>query len=254
MMDSKLQKEIYDYIDKYGFKGYLGSSFIVSVELSNEDGPSIDHHDNDMRFTPSLPFDISEEDQVEVIGQYIYDLTGMRIDLDKIDELSHVSGRPFILPINEHTEQSYYVAFKKIPGTLIVRGRYNLKTLGDIEEIEGDLGFSESEIEDLGKLSIVRGSLWTAQDARHFTSLQNLNPLVEVSGDCNIKMTRMTSLGTLRKVGGNLNLRNTFLDSLGDLEYVGGNVLVSRHFDLDLSKVEVVGKIKRYKDIEEINF
>ena len=44
-------------------------------------------------------------------------------------------------------------------------------------------------------------------------------------------------------------MRITFVESLGDLEFVGGNVLLSKHLELDFSKVQVEGKIKRYKDI-----
>jgi hypothetical protein len=140
------------------------------------------------------------------------------------------------------------LAFKLIPGSLFIRGRYGIKSLGRIEQINGDLGFSECELESLGQLKVVKGSVWTAQSGVHFTKLKTLSPLVEVGRDCNLKMTPLETLGTLQRVGGNLNLRNTMIESLGDLHSVGGNVLLSKYFNLDFSSVAVKGKIKYYND------
>ena len=102
--------------------------------------------------------------------------------------------------------------------------------------------------ESLGNLKIVKGDVWTAQSGVRFTKLKTLSPLVEVLGDCNLKMTPIETLGTLKRVEGNLNLRNTFVEDIGDLEYVGGNVLLSKYLNLDFSSVAVKGKIKYYND------
>ena len=246
-MDASLKQEIYDYIDAHGFKGGVYKDFILSVEI--EDNHLVSNSDSGKSFYPALPFELSEEEQTAIIEEYIFDLTGKKVDLNKINDYFHVNGVPFIVPINEHGERGYSVAFKKIPGSLFIRGSYGINTLGQIEVIEGDLGLSDCNMQSLGNLTHVNGSVWTAQGATQFTLLKTLSPLIEVQGDCNLKMLPLQTLGTLKRVGGNLNLRNTFIESLGDLEFVGGNVLLSKHLDLDFSKVKVEGKVKRYNDI-----
>jgi hypothetical protein len=246
-MEAALKQKIYAYIDSQGFNGGAYRDFILSVEI--EDGHLVSDSNSNHSFYPDLPFDLTHEEQLQVIEEYIFDLTGKNVNLNKINDYFHANGVPFIVPINEHGERGYSVAFKKIPGSLFIRGSYGINTLGQIEMIEGDLGLSDCNMQSLGNLTRVNGSLWTAQGATQFTLLKTLSPLIEVQGDCNLKMLPLQTLGTLKRVGGNLNLRNTFIESLGELEYVGGNVLLSRHLDLDFSKVKVEGKIKRYNDI-----
>jgi hypothetical protein len=247
-MSPILKEKIYRYIDQNGFGGHhsRNGGMLLSFDIEAQ---TIERVENSSpSFTPDLPFELSEKEQCEVIGDYIFDLSGIRVDLNNIDKHSNIEGKPFVLPINEHGESAYCLAFKLIPGSLFIRGRYGIKSLGRIEQINGDLGFSECELESLGQLKVVKGSVWTAQSGVHYTKLKTLSPLFEVGGDCNLKMTPIETLGTLKRVEGNLNLRNTFVEDIGDLEYVGGNVLLSKHLDLDFSKVDVKGKFRIYSD------
>jgi hypothetical protein len=245
-MDEKLKLSIYEHIDRKGFAGRLSHDFVFSVSLLNEQ----DSHDQKpkLKFIPNLPFDINEHEQLSLIYEYIKDLTNIEINLDEIEKYINLNGFPFIVPINEFKESAYSVAFKSIPGSLFIRGNYGIKSLGNIEEINGDLGFSDCELENLGNLKIIRGNIWTGQSATFFTRLKSLSPLEIVEGDCNLKMTPIETLGTLKIVQGNLNLRNTYIESIGDLEYVGGNILISKYLELDFSKVRVDGKIKYFND------
>ena len=247
-MNSFLKEKIYRYIDQNGFGGHhsRNGGMILNFDFEAQKGERVEN--SCPIFTPDLPFELSEKEQCEVIEDYIFDLSGERVNLNNIDNFSNIEGNPFILPINEHGESAFCLAFTIIPGSLFIRGRYGIKSLGNIEQINGDLGFSECELESLGKLSLVKGSVWTAQSGVHFTKLRTLSPLVEVGGDCNLKMTPIETLGTLKRVEGYLNLRNTFVEDIGDLEYVGGNVLLSKHSDLDFSKVDVRGKFRIYSD------
>ncbi len=245
-MNSELKSKIYHYIDSYGFKGRMGRDFISSISIDGEN-ITVDYEPK-LKFIPDLPFDIEENDQLQLICDYVYDLTNIKIELNNITEHINLNGFPFIVPINEFKSLAYSVAFKKIPGSLFIRGEYGIKSLGNIEEIHGDLGFSDCELENLGNLKIVKGNVWTGQTAIHFTKLKNLNPLEIIEGDCNLKMTPIVSLGSLKKIFGNLNIRNTCIESLGDLEYVGGNILTSKYLNLDFSKVQIDGKIKYYND------
>lgn len=247
-MNSFLKEKIYRYIDQNGFGGHhsRNGGMILNFDIEAQ---KIERVENlSPSFTPDLPFRISKNDQRKIIENYLFDLTGVRVNLNNIDNYSNIEGNPFILPINEHGESAFCLAFTIIPGSLFIRGRYGIKSLGNIEQINGDLGFSECELESLGKLSLVKGSVWTAQSGVHFTKLKTLSPLVAVGGDCNLKMTPIETLGTLKRVEGNLNLRNTFVEDIGDLEYVGGNVLLSKYLNLDFSSVAVKGKIKYYND------
>jgi hypothetical protein len=155
-MDASLKQEIYNYIDAHGFKGGVYKDFIMSVEI--EDDHLASHSDSDKSFYPALPFQLSDDEQSAIIEEYIFDLTGKKVDLNKIEEYSQINGVPFIVPINEHGERGYSVAFKKIPGSLFIRGSYGITTLGQIEVIEGDLGLSDCNIQSLGNLAQVNGS------------------------------------------------------------------------------------------------
>lgn len=248
-ISAALRSAIYKYIDENGFRGRY-SSPIYSLALDEEEG-SLEKLPRLSSFKVSIPFDLTPEEQLEIVNEYINDLTGIGLkDMNDIDQCYQLDGKPFIFPFeNDNSDQFFCIGFKVIPGRLVVRKHHKLDSLGIIEKVMGDLGFSDCLISDLGSLQEVIGSFWIAQDAKHFTLLKSLKPLRTVGGDLNLKQSPVVDLATIETVGGNLNLRNTQVESLGSLRQVGGNVLVSDHLDLDFSKVSIGGKVKTYKDV-----
>lgn len=209
-----------------------------------------------------LPFDLKQEEQVELVLDYIFDLTSYRVDdVNDLLALKSLNNLPFILELNEHSNPKLYVAFKRIPGSLIIRGDqeyknngHEIKTLGNIESIRGDLGLSYTKIEDLGKLKRVGGDLWFSGSDEFIVKdsfkIKTLSPLEKVNGAVSIRGNSLTSLGTLKYVGKNLSLRFSNVTDLGDLEYVGGNLLISK-YNLeyyDFSKIKIEGKVRKYND------
>ena len=63
------------------------SDFIMSVEF--EDDHVVSNSDSGKSFYPSLTFELSDEQQTAIIEEYIFDLTGKKVDLNKIEEYSH---------------------------------------------------------------------------------------------------------------------------------------------------------------------
>ncbi|MCC6371962.1 MAG: hypothetical protein IT236_13240 [Bacteroidia bacterium] len=167
--------------------------------------------------------------------------------------MKNIDNKPFFLLLNEHDRQNlkYCLAFGNIPGSVIFRDTDKITSLGNIEEIHGDLGFSNSSVSDLGNLKKVHGNIWFGQTfVQKFTNLLTLHKLEYVSGDVSLKNSPIISLGNLKHVGGNLNLRQTFVEDLGFVEYIGGNLLLPKDMKgkIDTSKTKIMGKIKYFND------
>jgi hypothetical protein len=250
-----LDKEnIYKYIDKNG----IPFRKMSSIGISLDENYNLIKNDFPKQFIKiELPFDLSNEKQNQIVLDYIYDLTTFRFeDVNDLLSKKALNDKPFILELNEHSNPKLYVAFKRIPGSLIIRGNkhykdngHEIKTLGNIEIIRGDLGLSSTKIESLGKLKRIGGDFWFSGTDEDF-KIKTLNPLEKVNGAVTIRGNSLQSLGTLKYVGKNLSLRFSNVTDLGDLQYVGGNLLISKPNleNYDFSKIKIEGKIRKYND------
>lgn len=251
-MTDELVQKIFKYFDENGIAGeHLGA---ISIEI-NLDKDSSKPYKTSQIFKPNLSqFGLNEEDTEQVIIDYIFFTTNIKISsVNELIGMRNIGDKPFVLLLNEHqpTKIKYCLAFGRIPGSFIVRDTDRIKTLGNIEEIVGDLGFSDSNLEDLGKLRRIEGSFWIAQGGKGiFTQLKSLQELEFVGGDVNIKNSNIDNLGKLKHVGGNLNIRQTFVNKFDNLEFVGGNLLLPKELkgSIDMSKFKVLGKIKFFND------
>jgi len=245
-MSDRLRQKIYNYIDKNGIPG----NHFGLISLNSDFTSSLK---SERIFKPDLSkFDLSEDASEQVVIDYIFHTTNIKVSTSS--ELMHmkcIDGKPFFLILNEHEREKirYCLAFGRIPGSVIFRND-GIESLGNIKEINGDLGFSESIIKDLGNLKKVKGSIWIAQEANFFTQLKSLQNLEFVGGDLSIKNSPITSLGNLKYVGGNLNLRQTFVEDLGIVEFIGGNLLLSKDMKhiINSSKTEIRGSVRYYND------
>jgi hypothetical protein len=136
----------------------------------------------------------------------------------------------------------------RIDTDIIIRGEF-IKTLGEIEKINGFLGISHSSIENLGNLKRIQKDFWISSYTV-LSRLNSLNKLEYVGGDVSLRYSNVKNLGNLKKVGGKLSLRDTEIKDLGLLEYVGGDLYLPKKFqnEIDISKVNVQGKIRFWND------
>jgi len=153
-------------------------------------------------------------------------------------------------PKNIYTDKDLkpLITERIVRASLIVRGEF-LDSFCEIDEVRGDLGFSESSISSLGTLRRVRGSLWFSC-THSIPKIRSLGNLERVDGDVSLKYTDVNDLGGLNYVGGTLNLRDCPVESVGSLRFVGGNLYLSKMLEnrIDLSKVQVKGNIRYWKD------
>ena len=240
--------EIYRYLDQNGIKGDFSSSFGFEFNMESEEIET--DFTTEFRLAPN-PFGLDYTKFDSVVIDYIFDTTNIKLDtLIKINNFSAIDGLPFIIQIHMQGDSlpTFTLAFSIIKGTLVLTAEDKIKTLGNIEIIEGDLKFKGSSITSLGKLKKVSGSIYVRQYDPPFTYLKDLGVLEHVGGDLVLKQAPITDLGALKYVGGNLNLRNTKISNLGDLKYVGGNLFLPRtkKDEIDTSRIEIIGKLKYY--------
>lgn len=131
---------------------------------------------------------------------------------------------------------------------IIIRGE-NIKSLGNVEKVTGFLGFSDSNIQTLGNLKMVKKDFWISSYSV-LSKLTSLNKLEFVGGDIGLRYSNIKNLGNLKKVGGKLNLRDTKIENLGNLEFVGGDLFLPKRLEkiVDLSRINIKGKIRFWND------
>jgi hypothetical protein len=86
--------------------------------------------------------------------------------------------------------------------------------------IIGDLNlYDRQDIKSLGSLIEVKGDLFL-----NFSSIESLGNLTSVEGDFDLNYTSIQSLGKLTSVGKTLYLDNSRIKSFGNLTYIGGDL------------------------------
>lgn len=129
-----------------------------------------------------------------------------------------------------------------------IRVMGDLKSLGRVKKVKGHLNLDDS-IEDLGDLNFIKTDLWCNSET---SLLKTLGKLKRVDGDINLRYSNIESLGNLNVVGGKLILRDTKITDLGNLKFVGGDLYLPARFkDIELSEIEVKGKIRFWNNIGE---
>jgi hypothetical protein len=108
-----------------------------------------------------------------------------------------------------------------IGGDLNLMRERTIKSLGNLQSVEGNLHLRYTPIKSLGNLTSVGGYLDLLN-----TSIESLGNLQSVGGYLNLYRKPIESLGNLTSVGGDLDLRKTPIKSLGNLTSVGGNLLL----------------------------
>jgi len=250
-MTEELRHKIYEYFDNNGIAGQHLSSVSYTFDM-NEQNSS--HVSEKRLFRPNLSkFNLSASEADQIVLDYVYHTTNVKIQsTNDLIKMRSIEGKPFFLLLNEYERDKvkYCLAFGKIPGSVVFRNTDKVETLGNIVEICGDLGFSDSDIKDLGNLKRIDGSFWISQSGSTFTKLTSLQNIEYIGKDLNIKNSNISNLGKLKRVGGNLNLRETLVTDLGNVEYIAGNLLLPVELKgiIKTDNTVIQGKIKYFND------
>lgn len=259
MINKLIEKELFKFIDKNGIPYTLNNIVTVSYKkniydedyLTNE----INHNLNTITrvIKLKLPYELIDIDMEKIVLKYLFETTGKYFnDINEIVKFPVLNGIPFLIILDEHSDiQKVTLATKNIPGSIILRHDYNnvgIKTLGNIERINGDFGICDAPIENLGNLTKIQGDFWiTKYD--NYLILKSLKPLIEIGGNMVINDENIKSLETIQRVKGNLNLCKSAVSELGSLKYIGGNFLGRKDVfeNYNFSNIEIKGKIRLYK-------
>lgn len=246
-----LQKDIYRTFDQEGIKLKPITKFQVSADLEGDE-QTINSYSSYSPFQPQRDqFNLTDQQFVEWAIQYIYDTTSVRIDfLEDLDKYPSINNLPFILKLNEYNDELiiFVLAFGTIPGSITIRKEDDIRSLGNIEIVEGTLGLSHTSISSLGKLRKVKGSFWISY-LHQSSDLYDLNELEEVSGSLLLRGLAIRSLSKLKTVGGILNLRGTSIEDLGALNFVGEHLYLpkSKRDHFDFTNIYIGGKVKYFE-------
>ena len=137
---------------------------------------------------------------------------------------------------------------KTIIKSIIIRGEH-VEFLYGIEKIKGTLGICDSNIKSLGDLKEIEGDFWISSHTV-YSPLKSLGNLEKVGGNLSLPYSNVVDLGKLRIVEGKINLRDTQINNLGSLEYVGENLSLPKRVEglIDLTNVMVKGTIRYWND------
>lgn len=241
----ELKSEIFSHFDRSGIKLKELSAIRSLINLSSGRSTRIDYR----TYTPfESKFGLTSNETIDIIIEYIYKTGLVELShLDEIDKFPSSNGVPFLMKLNNTVpgEAIFCFAFGRIPGSVTIKGD-EIVSLGNIEEINGDLGFVSSTIKSLGKLKKVNGSFWISRNPP-FTNIVELENLERVEKDLSLQGSPIKSLSQLKYIGRTLNLRDTSLDSIGELKHVGWNVYLPKGTKIDFSSVKIVGSTRYYK-------
>lgn len=242
-----MKEAIYRYFDNNGIKVIAERLFILNRSLKFTTKNLFVYRPTD------YPFYFTEDEMSSYFVDYIRDTTSVDIgSINNVDSFIEMNAMPFIVKAynSNGNYHSLSLAFGKIHGGITLHGSYGIVTLGNIQEIDGDLVLSSTKLKSLGMLRKVNGSFWISQTEGPFTWLNSLENLEYVQGDVNLKQSKIKYLGALSFVGGNLDLRRTEITALSNVKEIKGNLLLSKRLkgEIDLSSVVVSGKIKYFND------
>lgn len=120
-----------------------------------------------------------------------------------------------------------------IEGDIVIRGN-EIKSLGALKIINGNLGVDSNSLLNLGELSYVKNDFWIS-NAQNLKSLCNLE---KVGGNLSLRYSDIIDLGKLKNVGHKLSLRDTNVENISNLKSVKILFLPKRFKDKNIDFIE----------------
>ena len=96
-----------------------------------------------------------------------------------------------------------------IEGDIVIRGN-EIKSLGALKKINGNLGIDSNSLSNLGELNYVKNDFWIS-NTQNLKSLCNLE---KVGGNLSLRYSDIIDLGKLKNVGQKLSLRDTNVENI----------------------------------------
>lgn len=254
-----IKESFFEYIDSFGIDGEWKSNISFSIDPYHD--PELPNQKiSDDFFEPCMyKFNLSLDEKIYLIKEYFKETYNIHINhINDLNKLSSLNGNLFLIPVSPYTIKemnSFYfnvhrVLFttvkKNFKYSIFLRDVFNVKNLGIIETIDGNLFLSNTTIESLKPLKTINGDFWISGLTKEY--LTDIGDLEIVLGTLNLSKSKIKNLRNLKFVGGNLNLRSTNIIDLSKIEEIKGNLLLNKKFKneyiLDFNVVK--GKIKYF--------
>jgi hypothetical protein len=253
------KESFFEYIDFHGIDGEWKSGMSISIDP---------YHDNELPYEKELDvffelrmygFNLSQEDKIDFIKDYFRETYNIHINnINELTKLYTLHGNLFLIPVSPYTKKeklsfnynsqliTFTVVKKHFKHSIYLRDIYNVKDLGVIETIDGDLFLSNTTIKSLNPLKEINGDFWISGLSKEY--LEDLGNLEKVTGNLNLSKSKILNLGNLKYVGGNLNLRSTSIIDLSNLIEIQGNLFLNKKYKNEyILKSEIVkGNIKYF--------
>lgn len=156
------------------------------------------------------------------VGGNLYLEDSLVTSLDKLKTLGGLSGGGELRDLGD---------IKIIKGDVDLMECYQLNSLNNLSYVGSSLSLS-TDIKDLGELEYIGNTIFA-----YYSTMKSLKKLKYVGKDVILKYSQIESLGDLEKVGGNLDAQDTKLKSIGNLKHVEGNL------DLTDTEIDSVDKL-----------
>lgn len=140
------------------------------------------------------------------------------------------------------------ISDKHIGSNIVLRGKL-IESFNGFEKIKSSLSIIAPNLKSLGNLKVIEGNLSISSSAGQ-PKLESLGKLEKVNGEVYLRRSNISDLGTLCEVYGKLNLRDTPISDLGVLKFVGGDFFLPKRLEgkVDLNKIEILGNVRFWKD------
>ncbi len=117
------------------------------------------------------------------------------------------------------------------------------KLFKDIKKIEGDADFSDSKVQNLGKLESIGENAYFAN-----SQIKDLGNLQSIGGHADFRKSQIKDLGNLQSIGGDATFIDSQVQSLGNLQSIGGNANFQDSQVQSLGNLQSIGENANFQD------
>ena len=178
-------------------------------------------------------------------------------DIESLGQLVSIRGNAVFGESGRYGSSEHYSELKDLGQLEFVGGNLTLKgskieSLGKLRAIKGDVNFANSDVKDLGDLETIGGSIEAfGREMKSlgklkkvmgsidfgYSQIEDLGQLESIGGLADFYQSEVRNLSQLKSIGGDLNMP-TKVENLGQLQTVGGDIYLDNESTLDFSNVK----------------
>ena len=183
-------------------------------------------------------FGIDEKELLKKVKRITGDASFFKSTITKLDTIQYIGGNA-----------GFYCDIKNLGSLEEVGGDLTLsnspiKSLGNLKKVGGTANFSETKyLKDLGNLEYV-GDMLRVDNS----NVKTLGKLKKIEGNLNLRYGNVKNLGNIEEIGMFANLADSKIESLGNLKKVGGNLWLQNTNIRDIGQLEEIGGTVNCKD------